>query len=252
MSNLKYFFAISVIVFSGSLENLKAFPQDLTTNQDPYGSGRGIQREDGSERGNCPTISVANKKLTALIHKESSALTTYDAPTILVYNPYASSEPLQGILRLQERSPRKTYRETIFPQYKYTNVVPPLTITLPKLAGIVALKFPKIPKKNSLYYWSLTIECKQDKFSASSGDSSDNPGVHGKIEWREPSPNLLNLLRKDISITERSAIYSKEKFWLDSLSVIFESPDITTNNKEWDRLLSELDLQSFSIEKRVP
>jgi hypothetical protein len=208
-THFKSIFATAIILLVGNLDAPKAFSQNSNPNQDPSGSGRGIQREDGSERGNCPIVGAENKKLTALIHEKNTALTVDETPTILVYNPYASSTSLYGMLRLQEKSPPN----------KYTNVVEPLKVKLPNLAGIVILKIPKIPKKNSLYYWSFTIECKQDNPSVSSGDSSDNFGVRGKIEWRDPSPKLLNLSSKRISIEEQSALYSKEGFWLSKIVI---------------------------------
>jgi hypothetical protein len=116
-------------------------------------------------------------------------------------------------------------------------------VTLPAVAGIVAIPLSQPLAANRSYAWGFSI-------SVNPRSSSQNPRVEGIVRRIAPTAGLSTQLQTLTSPQEQAAIYAEHGIWHDALTMLAEqrlaAPNNTTLITDWSHFLDSAGLGAIA------
>jgi hypothetical protein len=207
-------------------------PQKWATNSRPDERRRGTGKRGEA----CPDVPVPLTALTQLYNdaprSEASvwSWTNSETPTFWFYVPYEITSALPVEFGLRGEAGNYIYQQRL---------------TSRILPGIVGLKLPKrlSLKANEKYLWTFTVLCNPKNFSK-------YEFVQGWVQRIVPSQSLVADLKKARTPAQKARVYRNEYIYYEALTILGElrrtKPNDTAINQEWNKLLSELELNEVS------
>ena len=204
----------------------------------------GTTGQAGSRGPGCETASDAPQTFLSIGPGKGDAstavITTSNAsPLVWVHVPHAVTTEKPGYLEIQINGEYRRVGGKV----------------LTDKAGAIGIRFPESVKmeSNKVVQWKFSLECTKDA-------SASNPSVYGQIIRKDLSAkarqDLLTVANKP---EQEAAVYARNGFWLDAVTVIgqarFDKPNDPMMAKEWASLLNQEKLSEIAkspIVKVVP
>ncbi len=198
-------------------------------------AGRDPKRRGGADRGGCDIAATQDKavdELMALVPAQGEMQVASVNPLFWFYSPYTPSSSLGAKFTLRDENDQL--------------VGEPVTVTLPKSAGIFSVQFAKSLKLNTSYRWYFSVECDADR-------PAKNPRVQGWVRVKEPTTEVSKQLKQAVSPGQAAAIYARAGLWNDALTSLAQQHNSSTTAKTaWSELLKAEKLDPIESKPILP
>jgi hypothetical protein len=155
----------------------------------------------GGKRSVCLTRANPERGLSAIVPPDDvGGLSATANPSFWVYVPYATEQPIAGVLSVRVAD---SFRSKPFLK---------IPVTLPSQPGLVRLKVPaSMPiGDRGMLAWTLTVVCDEENLAR-------NPFVSGLVIVK-PNPDLLRRVA-GLAPSERIIDFARSGYWYDALDL---------------------------------
>lgn len=169
-----------------SVLSRKGTPKDIT--------------QGGGKRSVCLTRANPDRGLTAIVPPEEvGGLSSTANPAFWVYMPYATAQPISGVLSVRMAD---SFRSSPFVK---------VPVVLPSQPGLVRLKLPESIDNSQMLAWTLTVVCDEENLAR-------NPFISGLVMLK-PNPVLLERVAS-LAHSERVVEFARSGYWYDALDLV--------------------------------